>query len=154
MYIESKLPSNHLEGSQKDETTTSLLFGPNCALRVMLGEISDISRVPASMFLSKSQGNPPVLWLTRPGTPEKVIHFLQTGQKRPNQTPFRASHPVFAAAFGSRQDMYQLIDHIFYEGRHLFRQGEQALRLREKHLGRHKTQMGDPPQRNLGIFPR
>lgn len=31
--------------------------------------------------------------------------------------------------------MYQLIDHIFYDGRHLFEQGEQALRLREKPLG-------------------
>ena len=31
--------------------------------------------------------------------------------------------------------MYQLIDHIFYDGRHLFDQGEQALRLREKWLG-------------------
>ncbi|CAE7602693.1 Dnah1 [Symbiodinium sp. CCMP2456] len=33
------------------------------------------------------------------------------------------------------EDMYQLIDHIFYDGRHLFQLGEQALRLREKCLG-------------------
>ena len=32
--------------------------------------------------------------------------------------------------------MYQLIDHIFYDGRSLFEQGEQALRLREKPLGK------------------
>ena len=35
----------------------------------------------------------------------------------------------------SLQDMYQLINHIFYDGRHLFEQGEQALRLREKPRG-------------------
>ncbi|CAJ1384340.1 unnamed protein product [Effrenium voratum] len=45
------------------------------------------------------------------------------------------------------EDMYQLIDHIFYEGRHLFRQGEQALRLREK-----KTD--DPADRDwLALMP-
>ncbi|CAE7390563.1 abcG22 [Symbiodinium sp. CCMP2592] len=33
---------------------------------------------------------------------------------------------------GEDPDMYQLIDHIFYDGRHLFQLGEQALRLREK----------------------
>ncbi|CAK9014441.1 unnamed protein product [Durusdinium trenchii] len=39
------------------------------------------------------------------------------------------------------QDMYQLIDHIFYDGRHLFGQGEQALRLREKPLEAKGRQM-------------
>ena len=34
------------------------------------------------------------------------------------------------------QDMYQLIDHMFYDGRHLFQLGEQALRLREKCFGK------------------
>lgn len=33
------------------------------------------------------------------------------------------------------EDMYQLIDHIFYNGRGLFSLGEQALRLREKLMG-------------------
>ncbi|CAK9050576.1 ABC transporter G family member 22 [Durusdinium trenchii] len=45
------------------------------------------------------------------------------------------------------EDMYQLIDHIFYDGRHLFGQGEQALRLREK-----KTD--DPADRDwLALMP-
>lgn len=45
------------------------------------------------------------------------------------------------------EDMYQLIDHIFYDGRHLFEQGEQALRLREK-----KTD--DPADRDwLALMP-
>lgn len=35
------------------------------------------------------------------------------------------------------EDMYQLIDHIFYDGRHLFQLGEQALRLREKKTDDH-----------------
>jgi len=45
------------------------------------------------------------------------------------------------------EDMYQLIDHIFYDGRHLFEPGEQALRLREK-----KTD--DPADRDwLALMP-
>ena len=43
--------------------------------------------------------------------------------------------------FAFHEDMYQLIDHIFYDGRHLFQIGEQALRLREKHLGRTRVSM-------------
>mmetsp|Transcript_357 Transcript_357/g.959 ORF Transcript_357/g.959 Transcript_357/m.959 type:complete len:1144 (-) Transcript_357:162-3593(-) len=35
------------------------------------------------------------------------------------------------------EDMYQLIDHIFYDGRSLFQLGEQALRLREKKTDDH-----------------
>jgi hypothetical protein len=41
--------------------------------------------------------------------------------------------------------MYQLIDHIFYDGRHLFEQGEQALRLREKPPGSHQSSFGVSP---------